>query len=128
MVYESPSRLNINNGMFDASIAAHTWQDGVGVISFNKDLTKIKYRAFYNNSTLSSIIIPSSVEYIEDYAFSGCNKLMIVDCKATTPPIASSNILSNVSDDLVIYVPKSSVNLYKNASGWTSCKDNIVGK
>lgn len=113
--------------MFDGSIAAHTWQDGVGVISFNKDLTKIKHRAFYSNRNLENIILPSSVEYIEDYAFYGCNKLMTVYCKATTPPTAGYGILSNVSDDLVIYVPKSSVNLYKNASGWTSYKDNIVG-
>lgn len=172
MVYESPSMLKIQNGMFNAGVAMHTWENGVGVIGFNGVITKVKTKAFYNNRNLENIILPSSVEYIEDYAFYGCvltsvnlgnvlkqikycafngcnklttiiipesieligdyafygcNKLKTVYCKATTPPIAGDNILPQTYNGLVIYVPKSSVNLYKKASGWASYKDNIVG-
>ena len=61
---------------------------------------------------------------IGEGAFMSCSKLSIVYCKPITPP----NILTNYSNDtelfystssnLIIYVPSSSVSLYKNAKYW----------
>ena len=74
--------------------------------------------SFRNCETLPYINIPASVTGIGDRAFSNCPSLARMDVKATTPPALGEYAISGTHDDLIIYVPENSVNLYKNAPGW----------
>ena len=62
-------------GVFGAILLSNTYENGKGVITFDGNVTKIGYRAFYLLTTISSISIPSTVTEIGGYAFSGCNGL-----------------------------------------------------
>lgn len=54
---------------FGAEIVSNTYTDGLGVIKFDGPVTMVGYNAFYNNSTIKSIILPSTVTEIDDRAF-----------------------------------------------------------
>ena len=75
---------------------------------------------------MKSITIPQDVTTIGRSAFSRCNKLTDIFCKATTPPTLS--ILA-FDDDVVqfIYVPQASVEAYQSADGWSGYASQIVG-
>ena len=95
----------------------------------------IKTGSFYNCKQLNSLTIPESVSAIESGAFTWCSKLRDVYCRATTPPIAEvGNVypplwyaFSQCASNLIIYVPTSSVEAYKNTDGWCDYANNIVG-
>lgn len=67
----SPKR---NDG-FGANIISNIYENGVGVITFDADVTGIGYSAFENCVTLKSIHIPASVTGLGTHAFKGCKGL-----------------------------------------------------
>ena len=60
---------------FGVKIVSNRYENGVGIITFDGDVTTIDNSAFYNCTSLTSITIPESVTSIGNYAFSGCSKL-----------------------------------------------------
>ena len=96
---------------------------------------------FFNCKSLQSVILPSTITKIGNYAFHNCSALELVICHATSvPTLGSSNYFNNA----VIYVPdgtvdqevdngdgttstvtKTIVELYKEASGWIDYADRI---
>ena len=64
-----------SSNAFGASIISNVYENSVGVITFDADVTKIGYRAFENCVTLKSIHIPESVTGLGTYAFKGCKGL-----------------------------------------------------
>jgi hypothetical protein len=89
-------------------------------------------------SGLTSIIIPANVTAIKSYAFYACSSLTIVTVLATTPPDLEGRAFDRTHGDLIIFVPESSINTYKehicgecgNCSigecGWSEYADRIV--
>ena len=75
-----------------------------------------------------SITLPDGITSIGGYAFFGCSSLTTLYCKPETPPMLGdiSSVFYNTSLSK-IYVPASSVNAYKNASGWKNHADIIEG-
>lgn len=152
IIYTSSDNLIVvpNRYNFGANVITNTMSNNIGKITFVGSVTKIGINAFANRDSLTSITIPNSVTEIEDwafydctslasvtigngvtsignYVFNNCSSLKEVYCKATTPPASSSDIFSNNSSDLKIYVPSESVDAYKNASGWSGYTSDIVG-
>lgn len=96
---------------------------------------------------LTEYEIPHQAIYLQNYALSGCRKLKkliihenlksvgydafspltqleTIICHATTPPECSPHEKSNSLKQ--IFVPKASVDTYKNAEGWKNFADKIV--
>ena len=65
---------------FGATITSNVWdsESGKGVITFNANVTKIGYYAFYECTKLKTITIPDSVTEIGVYAFRKCTSLTSV--------------------------------------------------
>ena len=64
--------------LFGANITSNTYENGVGVITFDGDVTSIGEGAFYNRRALTSITIPDSVTTIGYRAFYNCSALTSV--------------------------------------------------
>lgn len=85
---------------FGAKILSNTYSDGLGIIRFDGDVSKV-YFGFIDCSTLRTIILPSSIIEIGTSAFDSCTNLVSV------------NIPSNVTriDYLAFYGCKSLTNI-----------------
>ena len=73
---------------------------------------------FDGNSNLREIDVPSCISSIGNYAFRNCVALKSFNCYATVPPALGTDVFSGVPDDMTVYVPESSVELYKATDGW----------
>ena len=97
-------------------------------ITIPDSVTTIGNSAFSGCSSLTSICIPNGVTKIGNSAFKSCYALEEVYCKPTTPPTGGSNMFgSTVLAPDKIYVPSASVSAYKNATGWSTYADTIIG-
>jgi hypothetical protein len=86
----------------------------VGGILYNKQQTVL---LFCPRGISGTVIIPKSVTSIENYAFYNCIRLTSIRVRAIMPPTFESNI----SSDVLFYVPCSSFDKYKAAYGWSNC-------
>ena len=81
--------------------------------------------AFFNCIRLTSITIPDSVTSIGGSAFSSCLRLKTIKILAENPPTIVSSAFAVGSNDRVV-VPKSAINSYKSAAGWSTYADKII--
>jgi hypothetical protein len=83
--------------------------------------------AFRGCSSLTSVTIPSWVTSIEIYAFYDCTSLTSVYCKATTPPALEDSwvFYANASGRRII-VPIGSGEAYKTANYWRQYANDII--
>ncbi len=94
-------------------------------------VTSIGASAFYYCYKLKSVTIPASVTSIGASAFERCDALYSVTMLGETPPTlgdggGSDNVFKDTlisTIDKTIYVPKSSIDTYKNS--WTQWKNYI---
>lgn len=95
-------------------------------ITIPESVKEIGSHAFYDCCSLVEITIPENVTSIGEYAFGHCTSLSKVYCEALTPPTLNANSFQLCSVLQTIYVPASSVDAYKSATGWSSL--NIVAQ
>lgn len=82
--------------------------------------------AFSGCTSLESLIIPNSLVVIGARAFYGCTSLRSLYFESTTPPAIEPDAIEGTHPDLVLYVPSSSVGLYKAI--WPSeLAERVVG-
>ena len=67
--------LEPSNSNFGAAIVSNSYQNGQGVMRFDREVTSIGERAFDGCSNLKSITLPNSVTSIGYNAFYGCSNL-----------------------------------------------------
>ena len=93
-------------------------------VTISEGIKEICPEMFAYCTSLTEITLPASIENINIFDYK--SSIVAVYCKATTPP-SFQRFYSAKLDDLKIYVPTSSVNAYKTASGWSTYADKIVG-
>ena len=97
---------------------------GLTSITIPDSVTSIGEYAFSGCSSLTSVTIGNSVTSIIDEAFQNCNKLKTIRMSATNPPTLGSNAFDTSLEKII--VPKSAINAYKSAAGWSTYADKIV--
>ena len=70
----TPNRTDV----FGANIVTNTYSNGIGVITFDGDVTTIGAGAFFDCGSLTSVTIPDSVTTIGNWAFYSCESLTSV--------------------------------------------------
>ena len=131
-----------SNGQVIVNKRTMTIVDGWGTEScnaadFSKELlpTRIGNNAFRKQSLLRLAILPTTIEEIGDGAFSDCKNLRRVNCHATVPPVLGKDAFklnaingkefTPLQETLILLVPETSVEAYKNAPVWKEFK-NII--
>lgn len=95
-------------------------------IDIPENVTVIGDEAFMLCELFESVTIPHNVTAVGKHAFMNCDNLQTVYCKPQTPPAVTSDVCGFYNiDALVIYVPRNSVNQYKNV--WSSVESRIQG-
>lgn len=82
----------------------------------------------FNCKSLTSLTLPLTTTNVGYRAFSYCEKLTEIHCKATTPPTLEQYAFEDVVTGRKIYVPHDSVEAYKTADGWSDFADQIFGE
>ena len=142
----------------DAVIVSNKYEDGLGVITFDRSVTIIGEKAFTSNSKIESVVIPSSVTRIEGSAFGACSSLESIvipssvvyiggfafgECSSLVEVIVNSQIPPELyynsaageytsfiknAPGRLFKVPSGSVNTYKAATGWNYYASEIVSQ
>ena len=126
--------LTISNSI--AAIGSNVFRNCSGFtgdLIIPNSVIRIYSEAFSGCSGVNSVTIPDQVRAISYGAFADCTNLISMTVMATTPPeLVTYEYETWVWDSLgpnlvVIYVPVQSVDLYREADGWSLYQDIIVG-
>ncbi len=118
--------VTIPNGVTTINRLAFERCSKLTSVEMGNSVTDIAGNAFAYCSSLQSITIPRSVTSIGEMAFYTCNSLASIYCEALTPPTLGANALNHNASDRLIYVPTSSLEAYKGATGWSAYSSSIV--
>ena len=83
-----------NFTVFGANVVSNTYENGMGIITFDDDISSVGYGAFNECVNLAYMVIPDSVTAIGDYAFADCTSLTsmtIPDSVTTIGEVAYNN-------------------------------------
>ena len=103
---------------FGANIVSNEYIDGIGVITFDGDVTTVGPNAFYQRSTLATISLPGRVTSIDGYAYAGCTGLVDFFIPASVTTIGS-NAFNACKSLTSIEIPRSVSNI--NVSAFAYC-------
>ena len=125
---KSLTSITIPSSVTSIGNCAFEYCDSLTSVNIPDSVTTIGGWTFDSCDSLTSVNIPDSVTEIGSAAFYSCDSLTSVYCKATTPPALSDTyVFDNNGSGRKIYVPRQSVNAYKNAKGWNEYASAIVG-
>ena len=100
---------------------------GLSSIEIPNSVECIDNSAFYGYPGLTSIEIPSSVNNIGTFAFYGCQLLQSISIKTISPPYLDGELdelaSQEVYDNCTLYVPRNSINAYKESKTWGKFKN-----
>jgi len=105
-------------GIFNGNTDIKTFDD------FNF-FTRVKRleNTFAGNSSLTTITLPDSLEYIGASAFSGCTSLDSIYVSCDSVPTLEADAFASLPADFKIYVPKKLCKLYRET--WAQYADHI---
>lgn len=118
--------VELPEGLVSIDFQAFLGCSKLSSINFPEGLTSIEFGAFSGCNTLVSVVFPSSLQSIGGNFLRWCNNLNLIYFLGTIPPqITGDNDLYGLNQNVKIYVPAESAEVYKS---WTEAyKDNIVG-
>ncbi len=112
---------------------------GWSAFSHKKDLEEVilsdnvtgvgGYGYIFNNcQNLKTVTISANMKTLGYDPLLGCNILTSAYCRAVIPPSLNTNSPENINfNNLTIYVPQQSLDLYLNSSDWQPYRKYIVG-
>ena len=94
---------------------------GLTSVTIPPNMSRIEITTFEGCDGLTSVTIPKNITFIGGGAFGFCSRLTSIVIEATMPPTTLPSMCM-YSDLVTIYVPKKSLELYKNTSPWNDEK------
>lgn len=92
---------------------------GLKSITLPDGITSLGKWCFSDCSSLTSITLPDGITWLGEECFSYCRSLTSVLCLAVEPPSCTKSVVDNTTR---LYVPKGSVEKYKQSAAWNSAK------
>lgn len=113
---DAPSLLTMGRGYsYNENIFRNSGITGIA------NLGSVTYIPGYcfSAAPLTYAVLPATLTYIGNNAFTGCSSLATITCHATTPPTLLNASLQGITPT-AIYVPAASVAAYKSAQYWSN--------
>lgn len=77
------------------------------------------YRSFYNANNVTELVLPSTINLVDDLAFFNCPKMEKLTVLAVNPPSYSDNLFPDLEYNRTpVYVPAESLEAYQAAYVW----------
>ena len=90
-----------------------------GALQIAEGTRLISYFVFGDCYELTSLSLPSSLEFINAEAFSLCSDIASIETKATTPPVLGDFVFSEfINFAIPVTIPDGTMAAYRNAPGW----------
>ena len=89
------------------------------VLRVPEGVTVIANQAAREATSITEVELPSTLAEIRPSAFSSITGINKITCLATTPPDSGYYFTDAVYQNAILYVPMRSLELYKNAGGWS---------
>jgi hypothetical protein len=118
-------KLSLPEGITEISAYAFSSQAGLSnnssltSVILPSTLTTINQGAFYNVHSLEKVFLPANLTYIGNQSFYG-NSLRVVILEGTTPPSLAGVYGFPTNSELRYYVPAAAVDNYKDALNWSN--------
>ena len=124
--FDTPGEHTVKYTLTDPTTIGNNFSVDEGLVSIDipDSVTTIGPSPF-SDSPLRTCIIGSGVTAINSYLFYNNAYMRSLTIKATTPPTIGDYLLGGESSIEYIYVPSESVNIYKEAEGWSDYADII---
>jgi hypothetical protein len=99
IVYKAPQKLaettsssteGLHTNAFNVAITSHTFENGVGTIVFDGNVTTLGNYAFYKCQKMKSITLPNGVTGIGEYAFADSKALETIEMPDTVASIGKT--------------------------------------
>ena len=118
---ECLANITIPDGVTSIGSSAFQSCYALTSVTIPDSVTSIGDYAFQTCECLANITIPDGVTSIDSAAFQRCYGVAEYHLKPTTPPtLSNSDAFSNIPSDCVIYVPVGCLEVYQNATNWTT--------
>lgn len=101
-------------------------QSGIESVILPNSIIELDVGAFLNAKNLKKVTLGSNLKTMKWVCFGQCDSLEEITCYADEPPYQESECFRNVSHDIRVQVPSTSVDKYKTDYAW-SYFYNIIG-
>ena len=119
----SLTSLTIGNSVKSIGGFAFIGCSSVTSLTIPNSVTSIGDHAFNACKGLTSLTIGNNVDTIKVAAFADCRGLSMMMVKASEPPtLTDTNVFYRVTPSIPVYVPNSSLSVYKDADVWRDFK------
>ncbi len=127
------NKVIIREGVTTVGKYAFYKQTEIQNVELPSSITDIKERAFRGCTKLEEITIPYNVQSIGGYAFNGCTNLAKVTTLSTVPPTLGTEAFKYIANNALLYLPNNHFAEYMNSEGWKifarfggDCGENLI--
>ena len=124
----SLTSINLPSSITSLGTACFSSCDSLTSINLPSSITSLGYQCFYYCYSLASIELPSALTSLGEDCFKGCSLLTSMLCLAVEPPscvlyeYTYPHNTSVVNNTIRLYVPKESIEKYKQSDAWNRAK------